>query len=68
MAISQYRRIGVLLNRQRGRGVADEQRQRTLARAGAAQELRRFARDVDKACAAGLHSERGGDNVARTDR
>jgi len=51
--IVEHRGIGVFLNRQRRRGVTDEQCYRPFSRAGRLDELRDLAGEVDKA-AAGL--------------
>jgi hypothetical protein len=49
--IDEHGRIGIFLDGQRRRGVADEQRHRALARGGVAKEFRNLAGEVGKACA-----------------
>ncbi len=47
--IVEHRRIGVFLNRQRRRGVADEQRHRAFLRAGILDKFRDLGGEIDKA-------------------
>jgi hypothetical protein len=47
--IVEHRRIGVFLDRQRRRGVADEQRHRAFARAGLLHEFRDLGGEIGKA-------------------
>ena len=51
--IDLHIRIGIFLNNQRRRRVADEEKKRAVAGADALEKARRFARDVDKPLARG---------------
>ena len=53
--ILQHRRIGILLNRQRSRGVTNEQRQLAFDCTHLLGELRDLGRQIDKAAARGVH-------------
>ena len=55
--IVEHRRIGVFLDRQRCRGMTDEQRHRALLRAGLADEFCDFGGEIDEARARGLHRQ-----------
>ena len=55
--ILQHRGIGILLNRQRGRGVTNEQRHLALDGARVADEPGDISREIEKAAARGLRRE-----------
>jgi hypothetical protein len=60
--IVEHRRIGIFLDRQRRRGMADEQRHRALLRAGIADKSRDLGGEIDEAGAGGLDRQQRRNN------
>ena len=66
--ILEHRRVGIFLDRQRRRGVADEQRHRAFSRAGLLHEFRNLGGEIDKAAPGGLDRQERGDDGVCNDR
>jgi len=61
--LGKHRRVGILLDGERGRGVTDEQRQRAFLRICIAREFGDVGGQIDKALAMGLHREQRADDA-----